>query len=376
MIEQCFPDVRPLYVEARAFASQRLEQRQDDAFSRPDWRLLAQFGLFRMPFAENVGGLAMPSEDICDVLEGLGAGAANYGLLFAGGAHLWAVSKPIVDYGSPEQKATWLPGLMSGDVIGAHAASEAEAGSDVMAMKTRYRASDDGFVLTGAKMWVTNAPIADLFVVFATSDPRLHFRGISAFLIPRDTRGLSIGPPESKMGLAGAPLAEVVLDDCLVPRTALLGKERQANRIFQTSLAWERTFIQAPQIGAMRRQIERAVAYARERQQFGKPIASFQAVSHRVVGMLVRYWESRQVLRMAAEQLMHKGNATFASLAKLVLAEAALATHLDAQRTFGAAGYMSEVGIEGDVRDAIAGTIYSGTSDIQRNILAAALGLA
>lgn len=375
MIEQCFPEPQPLYAQARAFASDRLARQGEEEWSRDDWRQLAELGLFRMPFAEDVGGLAMSADDICDVLEGLGAGSRRNGLLFAAGAHLWAVVKPIADHGTTEQKARWLPALMSGDAVGAHAASEVAAGSDVMAMTARYTSTADGFVITGAKAWVTNAPVADLFVVFATSDPRLHFRGISAFLIPRDAAGLAIGPAEKKMGMSGAPMAEVVLDGCAVPRSALLGKERQGSRIFQTSLAWERTLIQAPQIGAMRRQIEAAVAHARQRQQFGKPIASFQAVSHRIVDMLVRYWQSRQVLRMAAQELATRGNTTFAALAKLVLSDAALATHLDAQKTFGASGYMRDLGIEQDVRDALAGTIYSGTSDIQRNILAAALGL-
>lgn len=374
---RCFPEPTPFYTEARARAAGRLAapEELDPGFDRAGWAELAAFDFFRMPFAEENGGLGLASDDLCDVLEGLGAGSANTSLLFAAGAHLWAVAKPVVDYGSPEQKERYLPSLLAGESIGAHAASEPDAGSDVMSMQTRYLRDGDGFVLDGSKMWVTNAPQADLFVAFATSDPRLHFRGISAFLIERDTPGLTVGPAEKKMGLQGAPLAQVFFDGCRVPASALLGKERRGAALFQTSLTWERTFIQGPQIGAMRRQIERAVEYARERRQFGRAIAGYQAVSHRIVDMLRRYWEARLVLRMAGRQLAEADDATFAPLAKLVLAETALGVHMDGMRTFGGLGYMWEMGIEGDVRDALGGTIYSGTSDLQRNMLADALGL-
>ena len=377
MSPSLFPRPTELYAEARRLAAARLGRPPDtpDGFDRRAWGFLADFDLFQMPFPERVGGLELAAEEVCDVLEGLGAGCTDYSLLFAAGAHMWAVIKPIVDFGSAEQHQRWLPPLMSGALIGAHAASEAGSGSDVMSMQTRYREADGGFVLDGSKLWVTNAPVADLFLIFATADPRLHFRGISAFLVPRSTAGLEIAPAEIKMGLGGAPLAALYLDGCAVPADALLGKPRHGSRIFQTSLAWERTFIQAPQIGVMRRQVERAIEHAVQRRQFGQPIGKFQAVSHRIVDMLVRYWQGRLILRMAARELLDRQETAFAAMSKLVLGEAALATHLDAVRTFGATGYMRESGVERDVRDALGGTLYSGTSDLQRNILAAALGL-
>ncbi|HSK79280.1 MAG TPA: acyl-CoA dehydrogenase family protein [Thermoanaerobaculia bacterium] len=377
MIEQSFPAPTPVYTEARQFAEKHLAvpDQKEGEFSRESWDRLARFGFFHMPFPEELGGAGLAVDDLCDVLEGLGAGGPDNALYFSASAHLWAVVKPVVDFGTEEQKAAYLAKLMDGALIGAHAASEPGAGSDVMAMTTRYRKVDGGFVLSGSKVYVTNAPVADLFVAFATSDPRLHFRGISAFLIERGNPGLSVGPNEEKMGLKGSPIGGVFFDECFVPTSALLGKERQGARIFQTSLAWERTFIQAHQVGAMRRQVERAVAHALERQQFGVPIGKFQAVSHRIVDMYVRYWQSRLVLRMAASELALRGNTQFAALSKLVLGEGALATHLEALRTFGGSGYMVEMGLEKEVRDSLGGTLYSGTSDLQKNIIAASLGL-
>ncbi len=387
MLEPCFPPPTERYREARRIAAEELApavngSADGDAagFSRELWRGLGRCGFFRLPFPAELGGPGLGCEEVLDFLEGLGAGLPAFGPLFGAGAHLWAVARPVADFGSDEQKARWLPPLLDGSLVGAHAATEAGAGSDVMSLATRYRAEGGGFVLDGAKRWVTNAPAADLFVIFATSDPRLHFRGISAFLVPRETPGLAVGPPEPLMGLEGAPLASLTLQNCFVPQGALLGRERRGNQIFQTSLAWERALIQAPQVGAVRRQIERAVEHARERRQFGQPIASYQAVSHRIVGMLAQYWQMRLVLRAAAQALFERGDSTLAPLAKLVLSEGALAAHLDGLRVLGGAGYSRRPGADGavaerDVRDAVAGTIASGTSDIQKNLLASALGL-
>lgn len=387
MLDPCFPPPTESYCSARRIAAEELAAAMPVApegaavgFSRELWQGLARFGFFRLPFPPEIGGQGLDSEALCDVLEGLGAGLPAFGPLFGAGAHLWAVAKPVADFGSEEQKARWLPQLLDGTLVGAHAATEAEAGSDVMSLATRYREVEGGFVLDGAKRWVTNAPAADLFVIFATSDPRLHFRGISAFLVPRDSPGLGVGPAEPLMGLEGAPVAALALESCFVPRAALLGRERRGSAIFQTSLAWERALIQAPQVGAVRRQIERAVEHARERRQFGQPIGSYQAVSHRIVGMLATYWQIRLVLRMAARELLAGREATLAPLAKLLLSEGALAAHLDGLRVLGGTGYARRPGGDGasaerDVRDAVAGTIASGTSDIQRNLLASALGL-
>jgi L-prolyl-PCP dehydrogenase len=379
MLEQSFPVPTPLYTEARSFAEAHLVADPGGNGSggpaSAAWERLAEFGFLRMPFPEELGGLGLSSDELCDVFEGLGAGGGDNGLLFAAGAHLWAVTKPIADFGTPEQREHWLPPLLGGSIVGAHAASEPNAGSDVMGMASRYLKVDGGYLLDGSKAFVTNAPVATLFLVFATCDPRLHFRGITAFLVERSNPGVQVGRCEEKMGLQSSSLAAVYLDQCFVPADARLGKERQGARIFQTTLAWERIFIQAHQVGIMRRQVERAVAYARTRQQFGSPIGKFQTVAHRIVDMYLRYWQARLVLRMSAAELMLCGNTRFAAMAKLVLGEGALATHLEALRTFGGSGYMCEMGLEREVRDSIGGLLYSGTSDVQKNIIAAALGL-
>lgn len=378
MLEQNFPDPTRMYAEARRFAEKHLACSGNDGvggFPRAAWSCLADFGFHRMPFPEELGGIGLSPDELCDVLEGLGAGGSDNGLLFAAGAHLWAVAKPIADSGTPEQRERWLPPLLTGFMVGAHAASEPNAGSDVMGMASCYVKVDGGYVLDGSKVFVTNAPVADVFIVFATCDPRLHFRGITAFLVERSNPGVQVGPCEEKMGLRSSSLATVYLDQCFVPPDARLGKERHGASIFQTSLAWERTFIHAHQVGVMRRQIERAVSHAQTRQQFGSPIGKFQTVAHRIVDMYLRYWQARLVLRMSATELMLYRNSRFAAMSKLILGEGALATHLEALRTFGGAGYMCEMGLEKEVRDSIGGVLYSGTSDVQKNILASALGL-
>jgi alkylation response protein AidB-like acyl-CoA dehydrogenase len=311
-----------------------------------------------------------------DALEAQGYGSGNNGLLFSFGAHMWAVIKPIIDFGSAAMKEEALPGLFEGRTIGAHAASEVGSGSDVMAMNTRFVETDRGYVLNGGKAWITNAPLADLFIVFATEDPRLHFRGVSAFVVHRDTPGLTVLPPEKKIGLHDALMAQMTLTDCLVPKHHLLGRPRRGNSIFQESLSFERGLILTPYLGVMRRQIEYCIRFANERRQFGRSIGQNQAVSHRVAGMVQRYILSKLVAQETATQLYSGGNGRLhASICKLTLSESVSANSQDALRIFGAPAFMRDSHMDVDVVDSLGGLIYSGTSDIQKNIISAEVGI-
>ncbi len=343
---------------------------------REVWRAAGDFGLFRHPFPERDGGLGFEPNAVVDALEAQGYGSANNGLLFSFGAHMWAVIKPIIDFGSEALKAEFLPGLFEGRTIGAHAASEFGAGSDVMAMNTRFVETDRGYLLKGAKAWTTNAPLADVFIVFATEDPRLHFRGVSGFVVPKDTPGLSVLPAEKKIGLHDATMAQVTLTDCLVPKHYLLGRRRRGNEIFQDSLSFERGLILTPYLGVMRRQIEQCVQFANERQQFGRSIGKNQAVAHRVAGMVQRYTLCSLMARETAAKLYSGKNAQlYASICKLTLSESVAANSQDALRVFGASAFMRDSHMDVDVVDSLGGLIYSGTSDIQKNIICAEVGI-
>jgi alkylation response protein AidB-like acyl-CoA dehydrogenase len=340
------------------------------------WSAAGDFGLFRQPFPESVGGLGVGPLELIDTLEALGYGSRNNGLLFSFGAHVWAVIKPIVDFGNDQLKAQVLPRLMDGTAIGAHAASEFKAGSDVMAMTTRYTETADGFVLNGSKAWTTNAPIADLFVVFATSDPRLHFRGLSAFVVPADTPGLTVLPPERKIGLSDSPMSQVILSDCKIPKHHLLGQRHRGSLIFQRSLTFERGLILAPYLGVMRRQIEDCIEHANTRVQFGTSIAQHQAVSHRIAMMVQRYTLSKLITQHTAQALYAEGQGElFASLCKLTVSENICSNSQDTMRVFGAGAYMQDAPMGKDIVDSLGALIYSGTSDIQRNIICSQIGL-
>ncbi len=362
---------------ARSELNGDLDRRDHEAsFPREAWVKCARLGLQGLPVPADYGGVDASATTIAAALEGLGYGCADNGLIFSLGAQMWACELPIVHFGTEEQKQRYLPAMCDGSLIAAHAMTEPESGSDAFSLKTTATATDDGWVLNGSKTFATNAPESDVFIVFATTDRRLGFAGLSAFLVDRDAPGLDVGRPFSKMGLRTSHLSELFLSDCRVPGAALLGRAGAGMVIFSRSMRWERSLILAPAVGTMRRQLERCLAYAREREQFGRPIGEFQAISHRLAEMKLRLETSHLMLyRMAA--LLDDGSATDldAALTKLHLSECFVQSSLDALQIHGGYGYVTETGIERDVRDALAGKIYSGTSEMQRNLIATHLGM-
>lgn len=373
-------DQRELQKAAIEFArgmQQGIRERDAAAsFSRELWRKCADFGVQGLPVPEDYGGSGLDAISTAAVMEGLGYGGLDQGLLFSINAHLWTNSIPLLRYGSEEQKRRYLPGLCDGSLIGANGASEPDAGSDVFSMRTRARKSDDGYILSGAKTWVTNAPVADVFTVYATLDPGLGTMGICAFVIDKGTAGLQVGQKMDKMGLRTSPMAELAFDDCAIPATALLGREGRGAEVFNCSMAWERSCILAACLGTMQRQLERCLEHARTRRQFGQPIGKFQSVANRLVDMKLRLDTSRLMIYRVAWLLSQDRSADLdAAMTKLHVSEAFIASSLDAVQIHGATGYMAEVGLERELRDAIGSTLYSGTSEIQRNIIARGLRL-
>jgi alkylation response protein AidB-like acyl-CoA dehydrogenase len=372
---------RSLQQSIVTFAQRELGQDLDrfdreGTFPKGDWLKCAQLGLPGMPVPVEYGGLGVSATTIAAALEGLGYGCHDNGLIFSLNAHMWACEHPIIHFGTEEQKRRWLPGLCDGSLIAAHAMTEPESGSDAFALRTAATRLEDGWLLNGSKTFATNAPDSDLFIVFATTDASLGFMGLCAFLVERGTPGLEVGSPFSKMGLRTSHLSELFLSDCRVSADSLLGEPGGGMAIFNSSMRWERSLILAAAVGTMRRQLERCVAYARERVQFRAPIGSFQAVSHPLADMRLRLQTAHLMLyRIAA--LLDAGAATDADAAmtKLHLSEAFVQSSLAALQIHGGYGYVTESGLERDVRDALGSRIYSGTSEMQRNVIARHLGL-
>lgn len=344
--------------------------------SRAKWRKCAQMGIHGLAVPEAYGGTGHDVLTTVLALEALGYGCADAGLLFAIGAQMWAVQAPILRFGSDAQRQQYLPKLLSGEIIGAHAITEPGSGSDTFSMTATAEKRGDEYVLNGSKTFATNAPVADMFVVFATTNRKRGFLGVTAFLIDKGTPGLSTGKAIDKMGIRTSPMGEVFLSDCVVPASTRLGGEGNGGTIFTHSMGWERTCILAGAVGAMERQLETCIAYASQREQFGKAIGKFQSVSNMIVQMKIRFETSRLLLYRAAWLRASGQEATAeVAMAKLCISEAHVASSLDAIQIHGGYGYSTETGVERDLRDAIGSRIYSGTSEIQHEIIARAIGL-
>ena len=345
-------------------------------FSREEWRLCGEQGLLGLCIPECYGGLGFDMLTTTRAMEAFGRGCDDRGLVFSVAAHLFACAMSIAEHGSKELKERILPRLCSGEWIGANAITESEAGSDAFALKTRAVCDENFYVLMGAKEYVTNGPVADVFVVYGSTNPAHGYLGLTAFLVEKNAPGLIMGKPFGKMGLTSSPLSSIYLEECRVPITNRLGREGQGARIFKTSMLWERSCLFAMYVGLMERQLDQCVVHARERRQFGEAICKNQAISHRIADMKLRL-EAARLLLYRSCYLFDQGRAAVLeiSLAKLAVSEAAIQSSLDAIQIHGGVGYVTETDIESALRDSIPGTIFSGTSEIQRDLIAREIGL-
>ncbi|MBE0565465.1 MAG: acyl-CoA dehydrogenase family protein [Krumholzibacteria bacterium] len=364
----------------RAFAATlnegMIERDAAGEFSRDAWRRCAEFGIPGLPIPEEFGGTGQDLLTTIIAMEAMGYGCRDNGLVFSLNAQMWAFEMPLLHFGTQEQKRRWLPRVCAGELIGAHAVSEPDFGSDAMAMTTRYRRDGDHYVLDGAKTFVTNGPVADVVLAFATLDPKFRSAGITAFLIERGTPGLTISKPIPKMGLRTSPMGEVTFADCRVPVTSRLGGEGTGFAIFNSAMEWERACIFASHLGSMQHTYETCVAYAKSRKQFGEPIGHFAPVADKIVEMRVAIELGRLLLYKIGAVKDAGGSAVLESaMAKLFISEAHVQQALDAIQIHGGYGYSTEYEIERELRDAVPGRIYSGTSEIQRRIIARLLGL-
>jgi alkylation response protein AidB-like acyl-CoA dehydrogenase len=359
-----------------ALSRDHLEHDRAGSFPREKWDLLRATGIFGLPFDEQWGGLGQDLLTTMYVMEGLGYACRDAGLNFSAATQIVSAGVPLHRFGSPALRQRYLPGLCHGDIIGAHAITEPDGGSDVMGMRTTARPDGDEFVLSGSKTFISNGPVAGLFVIYARTGNRGNPAAVTAFAVEAGTPGLHLGQPMEKMGLRSSPLCEVFLDGCRVPRTSVLGSVGSGFLILDHVMKWEILCSFSVNVGEMQNRLERCVRYARSRTQFGQPIGSFQLVSSKLVDMKIGVETSRRWLYDTAAKLVRKKNISVdLAIAKLITSESNVSSALAAVQIFGGHGYMTEQGIEKELRNAVAGTIYSGTSEIQRQRIASLIGL-
>jgi alkylation response protein AidB-like acyl-CoA dehydrogenase len=353
-----------------------IERDRESRFSREAWNKCAAFGIQGLPIPEEYGGSASDIMTTTVAMEALGYGCKDNGLLFSIHAQMWSLEMPLLLFGTEEQKQRYLPGLCDGSIIGVHGMTEPDSGSDAFSLKTRAEKRGDRYVLNGSKIFITNAPIADVVLVFANESPDKGIGGISAFLVEKGTPGFTVSRHIEKMGLRTSPFGELVFQDCEIPAENRVGKMGIGVALFSSSMEWERAAILGSTVGAMERTLETCVRYSKERKQFGKPIGKFQAISQKIADMKIRLETCRLILYKVA-WLKKQGKKAHmeAAIAKVYISEAAVKSNLDAIQIHGGYGFTTEFELERELRDSIGGTLYSGTSEIQREIIARWLGL-
>ena len=330
------------------------------------WRTLAKSGVAGMPIPEEHGGSGASIVDCCLVNEALAEGGHDGGFGLSLGAHWVIGSVPIWLHGTEEQKKRWLPGLTDGTLMGAWASTEPEAGSDAAGIRTTAVRDGDSFVLNGSKIFITNGPIADVCTVLAKTD-----KGATAFIVDTTTPGFVVGRELDKMGCRSSPTAEIFLQDCRVHESNLLGVEGEALwSVAFECFDWERTVMLAGCVGGMRSTLDQTITYAKQREQFGKPIAHFQAVAHKLAEMEINYQVCRNAVYKAAwlkqEGLPHTIEA---SVAKALIGKLSVDNALEAVQIHGGYGYLRDFPVERALRDAKLASIGGGTTEIQKMII-------
>jgi alkylation response protein AidB-like acyl-CoA dehydrogenase len=348
------------------------ENDESSVFSREAWEQCAAFGIQGLSVPKEYGGQFDEVQFLTAnlAMESLGYACRDNGLCLGLSAQMWTVQYPISQFCTPEQKEKFLPNLVSGKWVGCHALTEPKAGSDVYNMQTTAQKVDGGYILNGKKHYITFAPIADVMLVFANVNPELGNFGITGFLVEKDMKGVIRGENKTKMGLRTIPFGDLIFEDCFVPDENRLGSEGSGWGITINSLEHDRSNVLAWQIGSMQYQLEQTIQYVKQRKQFGKPIVEFQAVSNRLADMKMRLETSRLLLyKVAWLNDSGKSAALESAMLKLLLSESFVESSLDTIRNYGGHGYISENGIERDMRDAVGTLLLAGTSDIQRNII-------
>lgn len=374
-------DQEARYAQALAFARERLATAartggRNEPFTRSEWRMCSELGLTGLCLPSRHGGGECGALTTARVLSALGRGGADIGLGFSLAVHLLGCGRPLAEHGSAALQERILRRLCSGEWIGAVAMSEAQAGSDVSAIQTRAERDGGAYVLTGTKTYVTNGPLADAVIVFATTEPAHGVLGITAFLVERTMHGVAPGGAAPAVGLARSPAGTIVFDGCRVPAENVIGREGQGPAVFASAMRWERACLFALYLGMLERQLDETIAHARKRLQFGKPLGKQQSVAHRIADMKQRLDAAELLLYRACWQIDRGEPAQLeVSLAKLAVSEAAIRSSLDAIQLHGANALGADSDVARYLLDSLPSTIASGTSEMQRTIIASELGL-
>lgn len=345
------------------------EKKYYESFSHEMWEKVAEFGLLGITLDESLGGLGESYLTAATIFEALGYACKNNGFVFVINNHIWVAQNLIALYGSKELKEKYVPCMVAGKYIGAIAITEADAGSDALSMRTTAIDCGDYYELTGNKMYVSNGPIADIFIVFAITKT-IPNKCFTAFVVEKKFSGVKVSEDIDKMGLGACPTSEIIFDHCRIPKENVLGKIDQGGLLMTSALEWERIFEFVPHIGAMQRVMESCIEHVNSRTQFGKFIGEYQAMSHKIADMKVRI-EMARMMMYKVVWLKDQGKSAYveSSIFKLFVSDSYINTCREAIQIFGAYGYSKEYDVERELRDAIASSIYSGTNEIQRNTI-------
>ncbi|WP_077623476.1 acyl-CoA dehydrogenase [Sediminibacillus massiliensis] len=345
-----------------------VERDEEERFDRAIFDKMAELGLTGIPWPEQYGGIGADYVSYVIAVEELSRVCASTGVTLS--AHISLASWPLFKYGSEQQKQTFLKELASGEKLGAYALSEPGAGSDVASMKTVAKAEDDEYILNGNKVWITNGGVADIYIVFAKTDQSAGHRGISALVVEKGTPGFSFGKKERKLGIRSSPTTELIFENCRIPKRNLLGKEGEGFKIAMSTLDGGRNGIAAQALGIAQGALDAAVDYAKEREQFGKPIASNQGISFKLADMATEI-EAARLMTYQAAWLESEGKpyGKASAMSKLFAGDAAMRITTDAVQVFGGYGYTKDYPVERYMRDAKITQIYEGTNEIQRLVI-------
>jgi isovaleryl-CoA dehydrogenase len=339
-----------------------------NSFPRHLWPQMGELGLHGITVSEEDGGLGLGYLDHVVAMEEISRASASMGLSY--GAHSNLCVNQIRRWGTSAQKARYLPKLISGDHVGALAMSEAGSGSDVISMRLRADKKGDRYVLNGTKFWITNGPHADTLVVYAKTDPDAASRGVTAFLIERSFKGFSTSPKLNKMGMRGSDTCELVFEDCEVPEENVMGPVGGGAGVLMSGLDYERAVLAAGPLGIMQACLDVVLPYVRERQQFGKPIGSFQLMQGKIADMYVALNSARAYVYAVAKACDSGQTTRFdAAGAILFASENAVKTALEAIQALGGAGYTKDYPVERLLRDAKLYDIGAGTNEIRRFLI-------
>lgn len=340
-------------------------------FSTEIWQKLGAMGLLGLPFPEEYGGSGADVVTCCIAGEALGHAGVDSGHTLAMGAHTYLCTDTLYQHATEEQKMRYIPRLATGEWIGCMGLTEPGAGSDAASMQATAVKKGDRWILNGSKTFITNAPVADLCVVYATVDKSKKHGGVSAFIVETGFKGFSTGKPFHKMGVRASTTSEVFLEDCEVPEENLLGEVGAGFAYAHQTLEWDRSALLAPYVGGMMFMIEECARYASEREQFGKPIKKFQAIQHKLADMKVTMEAARlAVYRVASlKDAGYPLNHLQASIAKAFVGDWGMKMASEAVQIFGGYGYIHEYPVERMLRDAKLAQIGGGTSEVQRLII-------